>query len=149
MPRITDPLWAESLVTDGFTSQRGSNVEHVNFRVMTSLCVSYSNINNDTKMPAIMKLVTQVMVRINEVVRLTALVFNGDVEVCLQRLQWIPCRLSETERSSGWQLWYSLETLKLVFNVSSEYPGFHPDDLSVSVFKLPDGTNPLYASLLT
>ena len=37
-----------------------------------------------------------------------------------------------TERSSGWQPWYSLETLKLVFNVSSEYQGCHADYLSVS-----------------
>ena len=47
------------------------------------------------------------------------------------------CRWFETpERSrwsSGWQLLYSLGTLKLVFNVSSEYQGCHPDDLFVSV----------------
>ena len=41
--------------------------------------------------------------------------------------------VTETERSSGWQPWYSLETLKLVFNVSSEYQGCHPDYLFVSV----------------
>ena len=41
---------------------------------------------------------------------------------------------TETERSSGWQLWYSLETLKTSFNVSSEYQGCHPDDLSVFVY---------------
>ena len=40
---------------------------------------------------------------------------------------------TETERSSGWQPWYSLETLKTSFNVSSEYQDCHPDDLSVSV----------------
>ena len=36
---------------------------------------------------------------------------------------------AETEKSSGWQLWYSLEMLKLVFNVSSEYQGCHNDEL--------------------
>ena len=35
--------------------------------------------------------------------------------------------------SSGWQPWYSLETLKTSFNISSEYQGCQPDDLSVSV----------------
>ena len=30
---------------------------------------------------------------------------------------------TQKKRSSGWQLWYSLETLKLVFNVSCEYQG--------------------------
>ena len=40
---------------------------------------------------------------------------------------------TETERSSDWQLWCSLETLKLVFNVSSEYQGCQPDDIFVSV----------------
>ena len=44
-----------------------------------------------------------------------------------------PLDYTETEKWSGWQPWYSLETLKLVFNVSSEYQGCHPDDLSVSV----------------
>ena len=38
------------------------------------------------------------------------------------------------KRSSGWQRCYSLETLKLVFNVSSEYQGCHPDDISASVY---------------
>ena len=41
--------------------------------------------------------------------------------------------VTETESSSGWQLWYSLETLKASFNVSSEYQSCQPDDLSVSV----------------
>ena len=41
---------------------------------------------------------------------------------------------TETERSSDWQLWCSLETLKLVFNVSSEYQGCQPDDIFVSVY---------------
>ena len=53
------------------------------------------------------------------------------------RASWIDAVLStytETERSSEWQPWYSLETLKLVFNVSSEYQSCHPDDLSVSVY---------------
>ena len=55
------------------------------------------------------------------------------------------CHLfTETERSSGWQPWYSLETLKLVFNVSSEYQGCHPDDLFVSVF----GIMPLPETML-
>ena len=40
---------------------------------------------------------------------------------------------SETERSSGWHTWYSLEMWNLVFNVSSEYQGSHPEDLSASV----------------
>ena len=39
-----------------------------------------------------------------------------------QEIQYIPRNIHITEkRSSGWQPWYSLETLKLVFNVSSEY----------------------------
>ena len=37
------------------------------------------------------------------------------------------------EWSSGWQPWYSPETLKLVFNVSSEYQGCHHDELFHSV----------------
>ena len=41
---------------------------------------------------------------------------------------------TETERSSGWQPWYSLETLKTSFNVSSEYQGCQPDHFSVSVY---------------
>ena len=41
--------------------------------------------------------------------------------------------ITETERSSGWQPWYSLETLKTRFNVSSEYQSCHTGDLSVSV----------------
>ena len=54
--------------------------------------------------------------------------------ICVTRPQWvIGCISTETKRSSGWQLWYSLETLKLVFNVSREYQGCHPDDLFVSV----------------
>ena len=36
--------------------------------------------------------------------------------------------ITETERSSG-----SLETLKLVFNVSGDEQGSHPDDLFISV----------------
>ena len=40
---------------------------------------------------------------------------------------------TETERSSGWQPWYTLETLKHVFNVSSEYQGCFLDDFSVWV----------------
>ena len=43
--------------------------------------------------------------------------------------------ITETERSSGWQPWYSLETLKTSFNVSSEYQGCQPDHFSVSVIK--------------
>ena len=42
---------------------------------------------------------------------------------------------AETDRSSGWQPWYSLEMLKLVFNVPSEYQGCHPDDPLVSVVR--------------
>ena len=42
-------------------------------------------------------------------------------------------RNTETERSSGWQPKYSLEMLKLVFNVSCEYQGSHLDSLSISV----------------
>ena len=34
---------------------------------------------------------------------------------------FIQKRYTEAERSSDWQPWYSLQTLKLVFNVSSEY----------------------------
>ena len=43
---------------------------------------------------------------------------------------WIPSGLpsTETDRSSGWQPWYSLETLKTSFNVSSEYQSCQPDD---------------------
>ena len=41
---------------------------------------------------------------------------------------------NEMQRSSGWQPWYSLTMLKLVFNVSSEYLGCHPDDLSISLY---------------
>ena len=37
------------------------------------------------------------------------------------------------ERTSGWQLTNSLETLTLVFNVSSEDQGCHAGDLSVTV----------------
>ena len=33
-----------------------------------------------------------------------------------------------------WQPWYSLETLKFVFSIFSEYQGCHPDGLSVSVY---------------
>ena len=40
---------------------------------------------------------------------------------------------TETEKVSGWQPWYFLETLKASFNVSSEYQGCRPEDLSVSV----------------
>ena len=39
---------------------------------------------------------------------------------------------TETEMSSGWQLWSSLETFKTSFNVHSDYQGCHPDDLFVS-----------------
>ena len=42
---------------------------------------------------------------------------------------------TEAERSSRWQPWYSLETLKTSFNVSSEYQDCHPDDLCISVFE--------------
>ena len=41
--------------------------------------------------------------------------------------------ITQTGRPSGWQPWYSLETLKIVFNVSCEYQGSHPDDLFISV----------------
>ena len=45
---------------------------------------------------------------------------------------WFQCdKVYETERSSGCQLWYSLETLKTSFKASTEYQGCHPDDLSV------------------
>ena len=40
-------------------------------------------------------------------------------------------RPTQTEMSSGWQPWYSLETLKTSFSVCSECQGCHPDDLSV------------------
>ena len=40
---------------------------------------------------------------------------------------------TETERPSGRQPWYSLETLKTSFSVSSEYQGCYIDELSVSV----------------
>ena len=40
---------------------------------------------------------------------------------------------NEMERLSGWLPWSSLWTLKLVFNVSSDDQGSHPDDLIVSV----------------
>ena len=43
---------------------------------------------------------------------------------------------TETERSSEWQSRYSPETLKTSFNVSSEYQGCHPDELSVCVATL-------------
>ena len=46
--------------------------------------------------------------------------------------------ITEMEWSSGWQPWYSLETLKLAFNVSSEYQGCHSDDHFVSVTVLCD-----------
>ena len=41
---------------------------------------------------------------------------------------------AEQEKSSGWQHWYSLETLTTSFNVSSEYQNCHPDALYASVF---------------
>ena len=40
---------------------------------------------------------------------------------------------NEMEKSSRLQPWYSLETLKTSFNVSSEYQGCDADDISVSV----------------
>ena len=40
---------------------------------------------------------------------------------------------TETERSSGWMPYSSLETLKTSFNVSSDDQGSHSDDLSVAV----------------
>ena len=43
--------------------------------------------------------------------------------------------ITETDRSSEWQPWYSLETLKLVLNVSSEYQGCYSDDPFVSVIE--------------
>ena len=43
---------------------------------------------------------------------------------------------TETERSSGWQPWYPLETLKTSFKVSSQYQGCQPDDIPVSVYAL-------------
>ena len=48
--------------------------------------------------------------------------------------KWSFC--TEMERLLGWQPWYSLETLKTSFNVSSEYQGCRSDDLSVSVWYL-------------
>ena len=41
---------------------------------------------------------------------------------------------TETERSSGWQPWYSLQTLKASFKVSNAYQDSHPDDLPVSMW---------------
>ena len=38
------------------------------------------------------------------------------------------------ECSSRWQSWYSLETLKLTFNVSCGVQGSHPDNLSITVY---------------
>ena len=64
------------------------------------------------------------------------------VNVVLMKVGFVSCGLynvhlavscTETERSSGWQPWYSLETLKASFNVSSEYQGCHPEDISVCV----------------
>ena len=40
---------------------------------------------------------------------------------------------TETERSSGWQPLYSLDTLKLGFSICSECQGCQPDDLCVSM----------------
>ena len=50
----------------------------------------------------------------------------------------MPIIYTEMERSSWWQPWYSLETLKTSFNVSSEYQSYQPDDVSVSVHGLQD-----------
>ena len=50
--------------------------------------------------------------------------------------------------SSGWQPWYWLETLKLVFNVSSGYQGCHPDDLSVSVYSCSTSGEPAIYALV-
>ena len=47
---------------------------------------------------------------------------------------------TETEMSSGWLPWSSLETLKRVFNVSSDEQGSHPDDISDWVSALGDLT---------
>ena len=44
--------------------------------------------------------------------------------------------ITDTERSSWWRPWYSLETLKIIFNVFIEYRGSHPDDLFVSVYDI-------------
>ena len=43
---------------------------------------------------------------------------------------------TETEMSSGWQLWSSLETFKTSFNVHSDHQGCHPDDLFVRFLKV-------------
>ena len=48
--------------------------------------------------------------------------------------KWESKKYPGMEKSSVWQPWYSLETLKLAFNVSSKFQGCHPDDLSVSVW---------------
>ena len=48
--------------------------------------------------------------------------------------------ITEMKRSSGWLPWYSQETLKTIFNVSSEYQGCHPDGLPVCVIYIVNTT---------
>ena len=45
-------------------------------------------------------------------------------------------KYTEIERWSGWLPWWSLETLKLAFNLPSDDQGSHPDHLSISVHEL-------------
>ena len=52
---------------------------------------------------------------------------------CVVVWHWLILPLTKTERSLGWLTRLSLEMLKLVFIVSSDDQGSHPDDLSVSV----------------
>ena len=54
--------------------------------------------------------------------------WNEHVAGLYQLCYWDP-NITGTERSPGWQRWYSLETLKLAFNVSCEYQGCHPGDI--------------------
>ena len=46
--------------------------------------------------------------------------------------EWVT-RYTKNTESSAWQSWYSLETLKLAFDVSCEGQGNHRDDLCISV----------------
>ena len=45
-----------------------------------------------------------------------------------KRKSWNQYTETETERPSGWELWYSLKMLKTSYNVSNEYQGCHLDD---------------------
>ena len=53
-------------------------------------------------------------------------------------------KFTETERSSGWQSWSSLETLKPSFNVPIDDQGSQLDDISVSVLMV--NTIPLHGT---